>query len=148
MHGEGRRGKRTAEFSVWLGVVRRCTDVKNPLYIYYGSRGIKVCDRWRDSYENFLADMGRKPTTGHTIERKDNDGDYTPDNCVWATKKEQMRNTRRAIRITLDGVTKVLKEWAEISGVSYKVAHYRLKVGWDPRAAIFTPARGKSHVSC
>lgn len=81
------------DYSVWASMKNRCHG-RNP-HARYGRRGIKVCDRWRESFWNFVADMGPRPSRQHTIERKENDGDYTPDNCKWATRSEQMRNTCR-----------------------------------------------------
>lgn len=90
--GRARRthGKRkSAEYSAWAKMIQRCTNPKDPKYIDYGGRGITVCERWRNSFENFLADMGDRPAQGLSIHRKKNDAGYEPDNCCWASAKTQ-----------------------------------------------------------
>lgn len=94
-HGEGSyRNGRTPEFIAWQNMVARCSNPQHPSFRYYGGRGINVCERWRSSYENFLADMGRRPSPDLTLDRINNNGNYEPDNCRWATHSDQMRNRR------------------------------------------------------
>jgi len=111
----------TKEYNSWNAMVDRCTNAKYHRYGDYGGRGIKVCDRWLNSVENFYSDMGDKPI-GMSIDRIDNDGDYTPDNCRWATAKEQSRN-RRNNRL-IEG--KSMAEWCEENDLNYKVVFGRL----------------------
>jgi hypothetical protein len=109
----------------------RCDDKDNKSYPDYGGRGIKVCDRWR-KFDDFYADMGPRPTPQHTIERIDNDGDYCPENCKWATRLEQGRNKRNNIIVHYAGRDMCLKEATELIGLSYKLAWKRLKnKGWS-----------------
>lgn len=107
--------------------MKRCLNSKCKYYHNYGGRGITVCTRWH-SFVNFLEDMGECPK-GLTIERIDNEGNYEPNNCRWATRKEQCRNLRKNRMVTFNGETRCLSEWAEITGLTYATLMRRLNSG-------------------
>lgn len=125
-------------------MIQRCHKTYAPNFAHYGGRGIKVCDRWRYSFENFLADMGEAPD-GMWLERKDNDGPYSPDNCMWATPAQQACNTRKhsaALRIELDGVVRSLREWGEAVKLNPETIRSRLARGWSEREALTIVTKG------
>jgi len=126
------------EYSAWCRIRSRCFNKDSPDYPDYGGRGIIVCDRWLESYQNFLEDMGRRPSSIHSIDRIDNDGNYTPDNCRWATRIEQARNKRTSLKIEYKGQVKPLKEWCSLIGINYNKAYQRLKISEWPVDKIFS----------
>lgn len=126
----------TLEYRAYNSMKTRCYNQKNKRYDRYGGRGIKVCERWMESYQHFLADMGRKPTPEHSLERKDTDGDYCPENCIWATLTEQANNRSNNSRIEIGGVTKNITEWASLTGVHRTVILRRMKRGLTGAALI------------
>lgn len=140
-HGCRRPGKTTPEYQTWCVMLARCKNPQNPRYADYGGRGIKVCDRWAQ-FENFLADMVQKPSPKHSIERIDNDGDYCPENCKWATTEEQANNKRCNRTITMLGETKTMAQWAKQFGISDTNIWQRIEVlGWSEQKAVTKPVR-------
>ncbi len=131
----------TPTYEAWVSMRARCSNTRGKSYHYYGGRGIAVCQRWLDSYEAFLEDMGPRPEGGYSLHRVDNDGDYEPGNCVWATWKQQARNTRRNTLITHNSETKCLSEWAEDCGINRITLSYRLRSGWSVADALTRPVR-------
>lgn len=125
------------EYKSWASMKERCLNSKSKDYSDYGGRGIKVCERWMNSYESFLADMGRKPTPKHSIDRyPNNDGNYEPTNCRWATMKEQSNNRRSNHCLTHEGQTHSISTWAEIKGIGKTTIRERLRRGWAVHAAL------------
>ncbi len=130
----------TSEHYIWKAMKDRCGNEKNKCFKDYGGRGITVCARWLSSFENFYSDMGPKPSSNYSIDRKDNDGDYSPENCRWATKKEQTRNARSNHNITFNGHTHCIAEWAEKQGMNYQTLRQRIaKYGWSIERALTEP---------
>lgn len=120
-HGHAKRTERSPTYNSWAGMMQRCYYPKHVKYHLYGGRGIEVCERWH-LFDNFLADMGERPM-GTSLDRIDGTKGYSPDNCRWSTKSEQMRNTGRAL--VFEG--KPLAQWAEESGVPYQTLKARLR---------------------
>lgn len=125
----------TPTYQSWQNMKKRCYNENDEAYINYGSRGIKVCDRWLDSFENFLADMGVMPE-GHTIERVDNNGIYEPTNCIWLIRAEQNKNKTTSLWIEYNGETKIQEDWARQYNISSSALNYRLKLGMSFEEAI------------
>jgi hypothetical protein len=117
------------EYRVWAAMIQRCTNPKDKNYARYGGRGITVCDEWRD-FARFIADMGIRPSLVHSIERKDNDKGYGPDNCRWATRQEQASNRATTIWVTVDGRQVTLTEACKLIGIPYDRVRGRLRLGW------------------
>lgn len=138
------------EYGQWANMISRCHNPNASKYQRYGGRGISVCHRWKagldgkTGFECFLSDMGPRPTKKHSIERNDNNGDYCPGNCRWATNKEQSRNRSNNHPITYKGETMCMLAMAEKHGISYYVLRNRVSRGWPIDAAMTAP-RGSSY---
>lgn len=136
-HGESRVNSK--EYKAWGEMLSRCRNSNGKAYHNYGGRGIKVCTRWL-LFVNFLADMGRKPTPQHSLDRyPNNNGNYEPGNCRWATKKQQDTNRRQTRLHTFNGETLCVKDWAKKYDRSYDVLLKRIQSGWDFEKALMTP---------
>jgi hypothetical protein len=133
----------TPEHRAWKNMKTRCSNPNTGYHHRYGARGITVCPEWRDSFERFFADVGVRPTSGHTLERVDNDRGYEAGNVRWATRREQAQNRETNRRLTLDGVTRTLAQWPGIVGVKEATIYKRLKLGWTVEAALSTPVRSR-----
>lgn len=138
-HGESSNSKSppSSEYRSWGSMISRCYNPNHRDFKNYGARGITVCDQWRNSFETFLADVGRRPSSKHSIDRIDNDGSYEPENVRWATACQQNRNKRGSFR-TIDGVTKPLAEWIEMAPVHRTTYMRRIREGMSERDALFT----------
>lgn len=135
----------TRLFKIWSGMMERCYRPAHPYYSDYGGRGITVCDEWK---KNFLPFKNWADANGYadnlTLDRKDNNGNYEPSNCRWATVKEQQNNKRNNHRVTLDGVSRTITEWSEILGIKKTTIKERLKSGWSDEKALTTPVRKRA----
>ena len=139
-HGHCIEGKQTKIYGVWQEIIQRCINPKHRQWKDYGGRGITICKRWM-KFENFLEDMGECPP-GNSIDRKNNGKGYFKDNCHWATRKQQQRNTRKNRLITFNGKNKCISEWAEEFNIHPRTLHNRIyKLGWSIEKALTIPVR-------
>lgn len=134
-HGNAKRSNHSLTYKAWLAMLTRIDYPEEWKAKYYRDKGITVCDRWRE-FANFLADMGERPSKGHSIERGDNSKGYEPSNCRWATKAEQARNTSRNVIVEYCGRKMCLKEAVDLAGVPYARAQSRLSRGLSVEEAL------------
>jgi hypothetical protein len=134
LHGHTIGHKPTPEYRVWVSMIARCNNKNTINFSRYGGAGLTVCERWM-RFENFLADMGPRPQRG-TIERIDNTRGYEPDNCRWASYKEQAHNRRGLHKLTINGVAKPMAAWASEAGIPISTVWDRIKRGWSAERAL------------
>lgn len=125
----------------WAGIVDRCHNPDSQSYYCYGARGIEMCERWQQSVDAFMQDMGMPPTMEHSIDRINCNGNYEPSNCRWATQEEQNNNTRRSKLITWNGKTQSIRDWAKEYNIGSRAVSERLRRGWDLEKSLKTPGR-------
>jgi hypothetical protein len=129
------------EYTAWLNMRSRCHNKKRSEYKDYGGRGIKIDERW-NNFENFFSDMGKRPSDKHTIERIDNNGNYSPQNVCWATRERQTNNRRVTVFLTHNGKTMCLRDWAKEKGINYHTLLSRVFIcQWDDEKILTTPVR-------
>jgi hypothetical protein len=141
-HGQTRGTNWSAEYQTWNGLKSRCYYKNNNRYEYYGGRGITVCDRWKDSFEDFLADMGPRPSPEHSIDRIDTNGNYEPRNCRWATRTEQANNRRNNTFYEFQGENLQLADWSEKVSIGAAALRSRINRGWSIEKALTTAVKG------
>lgn len=134
-HGHTRNGAKSKTYLAWSGMKGRCLNPNNQKYIHYGGRGIRVCDAWLDSFDNFLGDMG-EVGRGLSLERVDVNGDYNKANCVWATTETQANNKQNSRKITVDGRTQTIAQWSRETGLYRETIMRRLAKGIDPKKVL------------
>lgn len=140
----GQSVNKTPTYRSWVAMRQRCNDKNCCHYPDYGERGITVCERW-NSFENFLVDMGPRPD-GTTLDRfPDVNGNYEPGNCRWATSRQQSRNRRNSLYLTIDGEKKMMIDWAVQYGINHVTVFGRLKRGWSHEDAIKKPVNTNCH---
>jgi hypothetical protein len=142
-HGHSRDGFQSHEYKTWLSVIARCERPSRKDYSSYGAIGIKICRQWRNSFEQFVKDVGASPSASHTLDRFPNgSGDYEPGNVRWATREEQAQNRKDNVLLTLNNKTQCLAQWAKELRMNEDTIRSRLKRGWSVVRALTSPHRG------
>ena len=139
-HGNTANGNMSLTYNTWKNMLARCQNHENPYFSDYGGRGIKVCERWQKSFENFLEDMGERPN-GLTLERNDNELGYYKENCRWATQIEQANNRRSNRILTFKEKTQTMTQWSVETGISPATLSYRINNGWAVERALTLPTK-------
>lgn len=135
--------RKPIEYRHYRNMITRCFKESYIEYSHYGGRGITVCDRWlgEKGFENFLSDMGKRPSKTHSLDRIDNNGNYCPENCRWATRIEQANNKSTNNMMTINGITRTMSEWCKDNEIKYGTVWRRVKKGWSHYDALYAPLR-------
>lgn len=144
-HGYSRVGNHTPEYNAWSSMKNRCSNPKNNRYYRYGERGISVSSRWINSFENFILDMGDKPSALHSLERINNNNDYSKSNCIWGTDEQQRRNKSNNRWIQYNGESKILKDWCIKYSINQSVIYNKIKRGLSTDEIFSFYDKNKSH---
>lgn len=139
-HGEGHGDKVSVEYMAWRSMLDRCRNKNNSAFKHYGGRGIRTCRRWH-KFENFLADVGRRPSKKHSLERVKNNQGYKPSNVQWATWSEQANNKRTSKRITISNRKSTVSQWAKLYNITASTLRGRIMRGWKPKDAVLSPVK-------
>jgi len=136
---EVRNPRHSPEYCCWQAMIQRCHNPNNEYYHRYGARGVVVCEKWRQSYDAFLIDMGSRPSSKHSIDRIDGNGNYEPGNCRWATRQEQQNNLSTNVVIEFRGERMTAAQWADKLGMSRTALYARIRCGWPIEEALTAP---------
>jgi hypothetical protein len=137
--------RNTPEYVAWSDMRMRCRNPKHASYKDYGGRGVTICPEW-DDFAVFYRDMGPRPSPHHSLDRSDNDGPYSPENCRWTTSTEQSRNRRNSRYVTYNGLTLTLAEWSQRTGISARALSHRFRSGWAVERALTKPCQIKARI--
>ena len=139
-NGHTKNRTNSLTYRSWLSMWDRCSNPRNPSYPSYGGRGIQICENWF-LFSGFLKDMGERPDITYSLDRIDVNGGYSPENCRWATAKQQSRNRRNSRFIEAFGQRKTLAEWSEVFGVRETTIAHRINYGWPTEKAVSAPSK-------
>lgn len=144
LKSKGDSVKKHPLYNTWVGMRERCNNPNAYQYKHYGAKGVTICERWLNSFHDFVADMGDKPTPAHSIDRQDVNGPYSPENCFWRTQMEQASNRTDTLRLEYDGEYRTIREWSEITGVKIRTIKGRLSKGMTIKEALETPVKANN----
>lgn len=135
---------KTSEFKAWQSMIQRCYNTNSHNFKLYGGRGITVCDKWRDSFESFLQDIGKKPSKKHQLDRINNNANYTPDNCRWSTPQQNSNNRRNTIYVLFNNELVTISDLSKRYNINNNILRSRIKRGWSVKQALTKPHKKRN----